>query len=215
MKEKRKIILISDYGRSGQGWLSYMLCYILNAIYIEPYALLGGGLYTKSEYILNLTSGNLPGRKESKYSMVVKTHNYPSREFNLTDKVIFLMRDPRDVTVSAYFMNLYCRKIGIRMSWKRKIYEFLFNNKFKNLLITCNRWIKYYDGWKHINSYKVKYEDLLLDTEKILRDILFYLEVVTDENLIREAIERFSFKVITGRDRGQEDLTGYIQKTGD
>lgn len=50
-------LLISDFGRSAQGWLSYLLCYILNARYIEPYALLEGSKYSSSEIIENNTKG--------------------------------------------------------------------------------------------------------------------------------------------------------------
>ena len=42
MEQKSNIVLISDFGRSGQGWLSYMLCYILNAQFVEPYNFLNG-----------------------------------------------------------------------------------------------------------------------------------------------------------------------------
>jgi hypothetical protein len=62
MTEKgEKVILIADYGRSGQGWLSFMLSYILNAKYIEPYDLLKGRWYSSSnQYVINLSQGNLP-----------------------------------------------------------------------------------------------------------------------------------------------------------
>ena len=73
-----KVILMADYGRSGQGWLSYMLCYILNAKYIEPYDFLKGMLYTTDERVRGLTSGNLPGRPKGRSSMIIKTHNWPA-----------------------------------------------------------------------------------------------------------------------------------------
>src|SRR3989344_1927089 len=110
MEQKSNIVLISDFGRSGQGWLSYMLCYILNAQYVEPYNFLNGKIYSSSEDVIRLTSGNLPGREKTPYNLVVKTHNYPSSEFNLTDKVIFLIRDPRDVAVSMHNLNIIQNK---------------------------------------------------------------------------------------------------------
>ena len=101
---QKKVILIADYGRSGQGWLSYMLCYLLNAKYIEPYFFLRGALYTENKALRDITSGDLPNREKTEYSMVIKTHELPAGHLNLTDKVIFLMRDPRDIAVSTYFM---------------------------------------------------------------------------------------------------------------
>ncbi len=111
-KDTDKIILVADYGRSGQGWLSYMLCYILNARYLEPYCLLRGIVHSGQQMILDYTQGNLENREQTKYSLVVKTHNYPDPYFSLTDKVILLARDPRDVAVSAYARLNVASKTG-------------------------------------------------------------------------------------------------------
>src|SRR3989344_1123363 len=110
----KKLLLITDYGRSGQGWLSYMLCYILNAKYIETYDFLRGTLYAPKE-TRDLTQGELPGRQETQYSMVIKTHEYPAEVFNLTDKVIFLSRDPRDIAISGH------KRAKSRESYEKKI----------------------------------------------------------------------------------------------
>jgi hypothetical protein len=102
MKQDKDIpILIADFGRSGQGWLSYMLCYILNARYVEPYCLLRGIVYSGHQDIITVTQGALPGRESTPYSMVIKTHGLPDPFFSLTEKVILLARDPRDVAVSG------------------------------------------------------------------------------------------------------------------
>ena len=49
--KKDDVLLIADFGRSAQGWLSYILSYVLNARYIEPYNLLSGSKYSKSNII--------------------------------------------------------------------------------------------------------------------------------------------------------------------
>lgn len=107
-----KMILIADYGRSGQGWLSYMLCYILNARYLEPYCLLRGLVFSGHQNIVDAVTGNLPGREKTKYSHVVKTHEMPDPYFSLTDKVVLLSRDPRDVAVSAHNRSKVSLSVG-------------------------------------------------------------------------------------------------------
>ena len=207
MKKADDIILIADYGRSGQGWLSYMLCFILNARYIEPYDLSNGKLYSASEHVISLTSGGLPGREATKYSLIVKTHNYPAVDVSLTNKVIYLMRDPRDVAVSAYYRYRNLRKQAGRRSIKAWIFDALTSYRFINLVMTYRRWRKHVGAWKTIDHYLVTYEDLSSDTENVLMGVLDYLGIDVDKALIKGAIEQFAFKTVTGREKGQEDLS--------
>src|SRR6185503_18006983 len=122
--------------------LSYMLCYILNARFIEPYDFLGGKVYSASKEVVSLTSGRLPGREKTEYDLVVKTHNYPSAEFNLTNKVIFLIRDPRDVAVSMH--NLHLIQQG-KVTWR---------NPRAKLFLTFYKYFKIFDYITTISSWK-------------------------------------------------------------
>ncbi len=204
--QSEKIILVADYGRSGQGWLSYMLCYILNARFIEPYDFLKGRKYSKSDYVFNLTQGNLPDREKTCYSMVVKTHEFPAPDFNLTDKVIFLTRDPRDVAVSAYYMHLFYEKKYRKLrSFLGRIVSLIRSIRIINYIRTAKGWKKYFQKWQEVPYYFVRYEDLLLKTKETLNGILDYLGVSVKENIIEEAVNKFSFEKITGRKKGEED----------
>lgn len=206
-KSKNKVLLISDYGRSGQGWLSYMLCYILNAKFIEPYDLSRGSLYSSGlEYVINLTSGDLPGRKKTEYSMVVKTHGFPSDDFKLTNKVVFLTRDPRDVAVSDYFRYLFLYKKAKSKSSKRKLANLIYGFRPANYFITAYNWKKYYKGWEHIKCYPIRYEDLSLNTKNVLRGVLKYLGINAEDSLIDDAVKKFSFERLSGRKKGEENL---------
>lgn len=201
-----KIILVSDFGRSGQGWLSYMLCYILNAAFVEPYNFLEGKKYTTSEHIFSLTQGDLPGREKTKYSLIVKTHSFLLHEISLTDKIIFLMRDPRDVAVSMHNLNLIQER-SINWTHPRAKFFLVFKKCFRLLsyINTISHWKRHYYSWKKSQYYPIKYEDLLGDCKKALEKILEYLEVSVEEKVINEAVKNFSFKKITGRTRGQEN----------
>jgi len=209
--ETNMTILIADYGRSGQGWLSYMLCYILNATFIEPYCLLSGMKYSASKHVLLLSQGRLPDRKITDYSLIVKTHSNPAINFNLTDKVLYLTRDPRDVAVSAYYRQrlLFKENRGpqrfVIKSLKGKIKHFLLSFRTINYAYTAIKWKKHVLSWEHIPSYKVRYEDLSENIEMALSGILDYLGTKIEKKIIYEAIENFSFRMITDRDRGNVD----------
>lgn len=206
MEKKSNIVLISDFGRSGQGWLSYMLCYILNAQFVEPYNFLAGKTYSASKEVVSLTSGNLPGREKTKYNLVVKTHNYPSVEFNLTDKVIFLIRDPRDVAVSMHNLNLIHEK-SVRWNHPRAKFFLVCYRYVKifDYFETMRNWSKHYAVWSKVPSHVVKYENLLHNPKETLKGILNYLEVDSKDEIVDQAIKNFSFEKITGRKPGQED----------
>lgn len=236
-KVNDKIILVADYGRSGQGWLSYMLCYILNAKYIETYCLLRGLAFTDDEYIINLTEGNIPGREKTKYSLIVKTHSHPDPFFSLTDKVILLARDPRDVAVSGYFRNRTIAKYGtdvppelqnkailhvkprslnfVKKSLHERLKEWLWTKKFTCLFLTAIKWRNFYITWEHVDlCYRVRYESLLKDPKKTLSGILKYLDVDADDGIIDEAIEKFSFEKLSGRKKGEEQRQNFVYRKG-
>lgn len=199
-----KVVLVSDYGRSGQGWLSYMLCYVLNAKYIEPYDLLKGRLYTSSQHVLDHTNGNMQGRDKTCYSMIVKTHNYPDKQMNLTDKVILLRRDPRDVAVSAYLRKKNINNNTVKLGLKSRIHLALHRMSFVSYALTVFGWVNFYEAWSGIECHHVTYEDMSRNTKGELRRMLDYLDINASDKLLEEAVEMFSFRKITGRDKGEE-----------
>jgi len=215
--QEKKVILVVDYGRSGQGWLSYMLCYILNAKYIEPYDFLKGILYTDDKEIRVLTSGDLPDRNDTQYSMIIKTHELPAVNLNLTDKIIFLTRDPRDVAVSAYFMYRINAKEEKYKSIKSKISYLIHRFKFTSFILTALRWKRFYKAWtekEKISFHRVKYEDVSTKSEEELVSMLNYLEVKVPSTLIQEAIQKFSFEKLSGRKKGEESIASRAFRKG-
>ena len=204
---REKVILMADYGRSGQGWLSYMLCYILNAKYIEPYDFLKGMLYTIDERVRGLTSGNLPGRPKGPYSMIIKTHNWPAKNINLTDKIIFLTRDPRDIAVSAYYRYKELINLEPPTTLKENLFYIMSAIRPLSYAWTAHKWKKFIRLWTErpdIKYHWVKYENVSSHPIETLREILNYLGVKASDKLIQEAIDNFTFDKLSGRGRGKE-----------
>ena len=202
-------LLVSDFGRSAQGWLSYMLCFILNARFIEPYALMGGSKYSLSDIIEKNTKGRLKGRENSRYSIVVKTHSYPAQQIDLTKSIIYLTRDPRDVAVSYYYMVKNAIKKG---KIDRKL---IFHTiPFLSFIMTAFSWRKHFRSWQNVTCYRLRYEDLRADTFGVISSVLLNFEVNINKNIIEEAIDIFSFENCYGRKRGDEDINNPEARKG-
>ncbi len=202
-------LLISDFGRSAQGWLSYMLCYILNARFIEPYALMGGIKYSISDVIEKNTKGRLKGRENSRYSIVVKTHSHPAQQIDLTKSIIYLTRDPRDVAVSYYYMVRNAIKKG---KIDRKLIFHMI--PFLSFIITAFSWRKHFRSWQNVPSFRVRYEDLRTNTFEVITSILTNFELDINKETVLESIDIFSFENCYGRKRGDEDVNNPEARKG-
>ncbi len=193
----RKKILLAGYPKSGNTWLGYMLSYLLNAEYIEPYNYLAGIMYSKDERILALTGGNLRGREKTEYNQVIKTHQIPHKSGNfvnfpaLPDKVILIVRDPRDVAVSYYFYQKL---------FKENSRTGIGTLKHVSFFNTLTRWGKYHKSFVDNGIFIIKYENLITCCHVTLSAVLDYLGVHLNYELIEDTINQFKIKKMKGND---------------
>jgi hypothetical protein len=203
------ILLVADFGRSAQGWLSYMLCYILNARFVEPYDLLLGRGYTESDIIRDNTRGNLPGRAAGKFSLVLKSHQFPNPSHNLTPSIVYLTRDPRDVAVSMYHLSINRLRAGNRTLSIRLHATKLFGD-----LLVARGWRAHSRRWRAMDVLHVRYEDLRHDTAGTLEKIVRQFCITPDPKIVSEAIDQFRFERTYGRKRGVEDKSNSDARKG-
>ena len=114
---------------------------------------------------------------------------YVKRYFYRRAKVIFLVRDPRDVIVS-HFHQITKRT--------RKPFNFLSISDFvRHKTLGFNRIIQFYNLWyyqKEIASdfFLVKYEDLINNGENELKKIFNFLEINIEDKIIKEVYKKSS-----------------------
>lgn len=146
-------------------------------------------------------------------------------------KAICLMRDGRDVMVSAYFHFLFEGEKGYN-----NVNELRRNLGFKNydnISENMPQFIEYmFSGYANKNmfhfswsdmvqniiKYKdkicvLKYEDLLISPVQCLEKALSYYGIeFPGERKLNEIVEKYSFKNVTKRNPGEEDRKSFVRK---
>lgn len=195
-----------------------MLAYILGAKYIDLHQPDSKPTFHKET--LGLIQGNLPHHSE--YEAVCKSHSrfsYFSDVLGLDsfDKVLHIVRDPRDVTVSYYFYwydNLPIarnepEKVLSRRPWVIRKYYWK-----KTVYKVAREWSLHTLSWRHYEGAKLfRYEDLYADSLAVLVKICDYLEHPCPPSLLGDAIDLFRFERLSGgRHAGDELATAFFRK---
>ena len=191
---RRNDVVVAAFGKSGRTWLRVLLArvYLLTHGVSEKQSLSFGGssrrgstrptiFFTHDNYIQDYT-----GNTDSKA-------DYYDR------RVLLLVRDPRDVTVSQYFQWKY------RMKRKKtrlnrfppkgtevSIYDFLMDARYG--LVRCvdflNLWARDVD--RIADLLIVRYEDLRSEPAKILTEIVAFIGTEAPPEVIQQAVEHAS-----------------------
>ncbi|OGS43994.1 MAG: hypothetical protein A2539_07670 [Elusimicrobia bacterium RIFOXYD2_FULL_34_15] len=167
-------VMLADYPRCGVGWIRFMLGTVLHYNSTEELKKL-----TKLEmYKYAPTIAGTEKKFEPFYfngdKYLLKTHYKYFKNFN---KAIIIYRNPFDA-IKSYYTHLLM-ETG-KVSYKR-IGKLSLEETF--LLIGVKNYIRTYETWfeqikrKPKQFLLIKYEDLLKNTEKLLEDMIIFLEI--------------------------------------
>ncbi|NES73452.1 MAG: sulfotransferase domain-containing protein [Okeania sp. SIO2D1] len=141
------------------------------------------------------------------YNFQVQKHNY---------KKFIIIRDLRDALVSAYFSfkishvplteNL-CR-------WRENLNSL---DKEQGLLYLMNEssfpnFANIQSSWLGTEALLIKYEDLVADEYGVFEQIMNHCQIDIKRQRLHEIIESNSFKAMTGRQQGQENINDHQRK---
>ena len=121
---------------------------------------------------------------------IIKTHEpYQDLPRGLKGKFIFVMRDGKDVAVSAYYHNKSYNRENLKS----------FDDNFKNYFIKegKNNWFTFMRLWLE-NKWNRKilylhYEDMKKDLPSVLRKLIEFCDLKVDEKEFPRILERSSF----------------------
>ncbi len=205
----RKNIVIVGYPKSGTTWASRLIAELIQS------PVQGDWGYSDINEAFTDTQD-----RSSDYCCFKSHHSYDtlySASKLPIHKVIYILRDPRDIAISAahYFqfpslLANWLSKAGFKKfsAFSRKLYTktLPFNSKKKMMIAAVlqgnsgiNRWMGipwkiHYQGYQHKDILAVTYEQLLDQPFEACRQILEYLQVQATETHIRRCVKNQAFE---------------------
>ena len=176
-------IFIVSYPKSGNTWMRFLI---------------GNLLFQEEPTTFSNVEIKIPNiyrnsnRKLLKISQprILKSHEYFDPRYR---KVIYIVRDPRDIAVSYYY---HCLKF--RIIKKHQNMEWFINQFLRGRIDNFGSWEKNVGSWlgarkEDPDFLLLRYEDIISDTAEALKKIAIHLGLnIKDETLFR-AIELSSF----------------------
>ena len=232
------IIWLASYPKSGNTWVRYLLAnYFFNKEKKDDFSIKRfipkfprGDWFKfienkKNEIISNpheISKYWIQSQEKIEDYIFLKTHNalLSISNYSFTDETrslaaLHIVRDPRDIVVSyaKFLKRNYDKQIELLLSEKLH-YNINKNRPFAVEFL--GSWGFHYKSWKEgcpkIPKLLVKYEDLLVDTNKQSRKIIVFLSKLLkfniDEDQIDFAVRNSSFDILSK----QEKIFGFDEQ---
>ena len=127
--------------------------------------------------------------KNARRPRIIKTHNYYDHRYG---KVVYVVRDPRDVVLSEYRFHLKGRKIEDGYPMEKFVARFV-NGELGNY----GSWKENVVSWLATRGESpefllLRYEDMVSDTPRELSKVALFLAINATADRIRQAVERSS-----------------------
>jgi len=127
-------------------------------------------------------------------------------------RVVYIVRDGRDVAVSYYHYSLKMGNIDSKMNFSTFMKAFNQGN-----IGSFGKWGDHVSGWTGacVDSklLVVRYEDMLDDAKRELRRVLSFAGLETDGERIRSAVASSRFENMQRQERRQQDKTPGLAKS--
>jgi len=201
-------VFLVTYPKSGTTWMGFLLANILHGMRSPSL-----NLRTYLKYIPDINNLYYSNGDLSEYSDIPAPRFFSSHApYDAAfSRVIYVMRDPRDVMVSYWHHTKL-----IRPSFNLSLEDFVASNdQWPNL------WHEHVKEWalgRHGNVFVVKYEDLKADTFSATKKMLEFIDYPFDEQVVMHAIEGSKFEKMKsledryGIGHHEDSLKGFVRK---
>jgi alcohol sulfotransferase len=180
-----------SYPKSGRTWLRYLLsCYFADIAKLDFEPDLRNTFHIHPNFDRDAERG-LPvfiGRERAVgFPLIAVSHRQFERRLFAGRPTIILVRDPRDVCVSAYY-----HETRHKHRFAGSVAEFIEDETYGVPAI-----VRYHNGWAEglvgNRSLVISYEAMSNSTDATIRRILEFLDQPVDETALANAIEKARF----------------------
>jgi hypothetical protein len=188
---------VVSYPRSGNTWTRFL---IANLVHSEKEV-----SFTNIEKLIPDTSSQSNrALKSTPHPRIIKTHEYFDQRY---PKIIYIVRDPRDVVLSYYDFQRKYVQIADDYSLERYVDDFVTG---KLISIGWGTWGENVASWmytrgKRPNFLLLRYEDMIRDTAFELARIAKFLGIDPTPDRLRHAIELSSADRMRALEKLEED----------
>lgn len=175
---------VVSYPRSGNTWTRFL---IANLVYPEKNV-----AFTNIEKLIPDTSSQSNrALKATPRPRIIKTHEYFDHRYR---KMIYIVRDPRDVALSYYDFQRKYRQIEDGYPLEQYVDDFV---QGRLISIDWGTWAENVASWMYTRGKRkefllLRYEDMMKDTMHELTRIANFLGIAPETQRLQQAIERSS-----------------------
>ncbi|XP_066229974.1 sulfotransferase 2A1 [Saccopteryx leptura] len=191
---KDEDVLTVSFPKSGTNWLIEMLCLIYSKG--DPTWVQSVPIWERSPWLENTHGYNTLKDKDGPRLITshLPIHLFPKSVFKSKTKVIYLIRNPRDILVSGYFFWIISNFVKKPESLEQYFEWFIQGN------VAFGSWFDHTRGWMSMrekeNFLIVSYEELKQDTRSTVQKICRFLGKKLEPEELNSLLKYSSFQVM-------------------
>lgn len=231
------ILWLASYPKSGNTWMRVFLANLIldeaaplplrrinevcssepNEVWFAPLTKDAPGTLSNKRIAALRTRAQERAASLNKNIMPMKTHSflgkdygYPTISVKASIGVIYIVRDPRDVVLSAAdHYGLTIDQAIEMMGDKTTRGRAMAGNTVYERMSSWSDHVKSWTKWRHSPLMVLRYEDMLADPLRQLGGVARKLSITQDDERIGRAVQFSSFKTL----QAQEAETGFVEKS--
>ncbi|XP_064237173.1 sulfotransferase 2A1 isoform X3 [Aotus nancymaae] len=191
---KDEDVIIVTYPKSGTNWLAEILCLIHSKG--DPKWIQSVPIWERSPWVETDIGYKILSEKEGPrlISSHLPTQLFPKSAFSSKAKMIYLLRNPRDVLVSGYFFWKQMTFVKKPKSWEQYFEWFCQGH------VIYGSWFDHIHGWTSMREKKnfllLSYEELKKDTRRIVEKICQFLGKTLEPEELNLILKNSSFQAM-------------------